>query len=368
MFSLFCAILFINQMKPKESKGIYMKQCNLITSLLLILLLLSCTSCWEFPSAKAAGTTYVALGDSITEGTGMKAEEDTFVCHFTKELKQLSPDIQGYNLGKEGDTVSETLKKVQQEDTSELLRKASYITITAGGNDILAIAASAAKEITGKNYRKATKIPNLVKNEATAKLLLSYLEKDSVKEQLNQFLDAFTADFHNLIQTVQTKSPNAVVLVQTVYNPASGSSYKSLAECIDIVLTQINAIITDEVYEQDNDKLLLCDTYTLFANQSEQYVRINEDDIHPTAKGHKMIAEALMLTLSGKPITSLTTEEPANASTASSTPALSEHASAKRTQTGKRRFLTWAGTSFVCGLVAFMLLKLHQNTRRYNNR
>lgn len=339
-----------------------MKKYNPIISSFMLLILLLCTSFTSSLSVNAANDTYVALGDSITAGTGMSDPENTFVSQFAAKLDTLSPGIVTYNLGKEGDTINDTLEKVQQTDTSQLLHNASYITITAGGNDILAIAASAAKELTGKNYKKATKIPNLVKNEATAKMLLSYLEQDSVKTQLDTFLENFAADFHNLITTVQTKSPSATILVQTVYNPVSGSSYHSLSDCIDLVVTQVNAIIQEEVYEQNNEKLLLCDTYSLFQNKAEQFIRIEQDDIHPTAEGHKKIAEALMQTLSGE--TTEDTKSEAAVSTAESTPALSEHASAQpanNQQSGKNRFLTWSASSFICGLFALMLFKIFKS-------
>lgn len=271
---------------------------NLINSILILFFSLTLTgNLFICPAAKTVPT-YVAIGDSITQGTGMKEKENCFVNQFTKLLQDDIPELTSYNYGKQGDTITDTLTKVREDkELRKRLSNATYISITTGGNDILKIASDTAKNITHTNYRKAKKIPKYIKNENVAKMILLYLQKGSTKEKLNDFLNTFTENYHALLEELIALNPNAIILNQTIYNPASGSEYESLAQAIDYVTVKMNAVISDEVYEQDSERILLTDTYALFKNQAPRYVRIMKDDIHPTKEGHQLIADSLYETL-----------------------------------------------------------------------
>lgn len=271
---------------------------NLINSILILFFSLTLTgNLFICPAAKTVPT-YVAIGDSITQGTGMKEKENCFVNQFTKLLQDDIPELTSYNYGKQGDTITDTLTKVREDkELRKRLSNATYISITTGGNDILKIASDTAKNITHTNYRKAKKIPKYIKNENVAKMILLYLQKGSTKEKLNDFLNTFTENYHALLEELIALNPNAIILNQTIYNPASGSEYESLAQAIDYVTVKMNAVISDEVYEQDSERILLTDTYALFKNQALRYVRIMKDDIHPTKEGHQLIADSLYETL-----------------------------------------------------------------------
>lgn len=250
-----------------------------------------------YPGAETPAT-YIAIGDSITAGTGMKDSSDCFVNQFTVKLQNVTPELTSFNYGKKGDTITDTLTMVREdEELRKRLSNATYISITTGGNDILMIASEAADNITHTDYTKAKKIPKYIKNENVAKMILLYLQQGSTKDKLEEFLETFTENYHALLEELTKLNPNAIILNQTIYNPASGSEYESLAQAIDYVAIRMNAVITEEVYEQNSDRILLTDTYTLFQNESPRYVRIMEDDIHPTKEGHQLIATSLFETL-----------------------------------------------------------------------
>ena len=319
-----------------------------------LFILLICTIIPILPyniSAKAP-VYYVALGDSITAGTGQKDKSDNFVSRLTSKLKQTIPEIKSYNMGKEGDTIKDTYSKIKTEEFRKKIRKASYISLTTGGNDILDIAAAAAKKVTGKNMRKSKKIPKMMKSDTTAALLLSYLEDDSVKQQVDAFVTEFSEKFHDTITILRQENPNAVIIVQTIYNPASGSEYEYLSKCIDTILPSINAVIADEVYEQNSENLLLLDTYRLFKNHANTYVRILKDDIHPTKKGHEVIATALLYTIEGKSVDTLFPED-------SKTVAANE-VSATNSENGKKRLLMWCSLGFFIALLSFFGFKIRK--------
>jgi lysophospholipase L1-like esterase len=249
---------------------------------------------------------------------------------------------------------------VNENDTQKLLADADFVTLTSGGNDVLGLAAAAAQTLTGKDYKKVSKIPAIVKNETVAKSLLKYLNDESVQAQLDEFLTSFANEYDTLLKQLRTASPNAIILVQTVYNPVSGSSYTALSDCIDTVMLRLNSIIRETVAEQMDDNILLVDIEKAFAGQSETYIRINEDDIHPTKEGHTAIAQALLNALASKETStavSASADAITNATANDSTPALSNNTKATNSEDGRIRFLTWFGSAFLVGIAVFLLMR-----------
>lgn len=339
--------------------------------LLLILAFVLLLSSFQTAAAAEDETLYLAIGDSITEGTGMTSEEDIFVSQLSSQLKDTKNNLVTYNLGKKGYTVSDTIKCIQTPENEKLLKQADYITITAGGNDVLSLAAEAAKAITSKDYSKAKKIPKVMKSETTAKLMLSYMNTDEIQSKISDFTTTFANKLHSLLNAIKEKNNHGTIMIQTVYNPASGSEYTSLSECVDTVIVKINAIIKEEVSEREDENIKLLDTYTLFKNQSDNYVRINEDDIHPTKEGHTLIAKGLydLITTGSVNYQALTKTDnetsdvisDAAQATNSQNDANNEETEEAKAEQGRVRFLTWAGLSFVAGLIFYLLFKTRKN-------
>lgn len=320
----------------------------------------------ELPeNKKTSALHYVAIGDSITEGTGMEKKEDSFASQFAEKLKCINSNIDYKNYGKQGLTTKQITKNLQSESVKDSIEQADYITVTAGGNDILALAVSSAQAVTKKDYKNAKKIPKIVKSNTTAKLLLKYMKKEQVQKEIRKFLDDFSNDFSELLDTVSHENPDTVILVQTIYNPAKGSKYQALSECIDSVLKDVNEEIKQCVNEKEDSRILLLDTYSLFEDHADLYVRIGKDDIHPTKEGHQFIATALYQTVLG--------HNPSNTNT------IKENQDTKETLTtniqteneqdsnaliiGKQRLLTYFGTAFmitmICVLIFQYFRKMH---------
>ena len=305
---------------------------------------------------------YVALGDSITLGTGLLNKESNFVTLFSQDLKQTTPDLITTNYGKNGYTISDITKQLSDPEVNQQPEHAKYITITAGGNDIVNLTAAAAEKYTGKSFRNAKAIPKFAKNEATAKLLLSYLKSSEIQNQLANFLSTFHQDYTELLDTVRRLAPNATILVQTIYNPASGSKYHALSECIDQVMPQANAIIRECASKEDNSILLL-DTYQLFQNNAPTYVRIQQDDIHPTEAGHQLIAMKLaqLLKYGQKNEKTQTVANRAQSNTVTPINETQENATYFA-----NRFLTFVSLGFILGLCILCGIRIWYCERKHS--
>ena len=101
-----------------------------------------------FPFAAMAEETqvrYVAIGDSISSGYGLEVPE-------TEAFPSLIAQDNGYtltNLAEAGETSGSLLAKLENAEMAEALSTADVITLTIGGNDMLAALFDYLAETTG---------------------------------------------------------------------------------------------------------------------------------------------------------------------------------------------------------------------------
>lgn len=120
-----------------------------VTSLLLSVLLLnviipksdSKLTKKDFLANKATKLNYVAIGDSLTEGVGDTTGQGGFVPLLTQSLiESYNYDVSYSNYGISGNTSNQILKRMKtQEDIQKDLKKADLMTLTVGGNDVMAV-------------------------------------------------------------------------------------------------------------------------------------------------------------------------------------------------------------------------------------
>lgn len=81
---------------------------------------------------------YVALGDSLTVGLGATFFQPNFVKLYQQSLEYyFRQPVERMSFAKNGATSEQILDQIKQPDASEAVRNASFITLTAGGNDML---------------------------------------------------------------------------------------------------------------------------------------------------------------------------------------------------------------------------------------
>lgn len=189
---------------------------------------------------------YVALGDSIS--FGMSAANNLgYTAMFSNHLKSLEQysSLIFVNESQPGFTTSDLLGQISTPSVQADLLNADIVTISIGGNNLLApfIAAIA----TGLKLDPAS--PTLindiaeaiVKDPENAKLLLASLKdlNSPLAAQLNAGLQAgvtnFAGDFPKIIAAIRTLAPNSKIYVNTLYNPLPAS---------DPLYNQYNALIS----------------------------------------------------------------------------------------------------------------------------
>ena len=131
--------------------------------------------------------TVVALGDSLTRGTGDETGKG-YVGLVTDNLKeQLSPQkIIVYNMGIKGQTSSELLQQMGQQQMGRQIQEADVVLMTIGGNDL---------------FQQGETLENL--------------ELSQVQQLQTQYL----ANLQQIFTTIREHNDQTTVFVLGLYNP-----------------------------------------------------------------------------------------------------------------------------------------------------
>lgn len=240
----------------------------------------------------------VFLGDSIAAGYGLEGYSDNGGspkdCYasilgerYKKEIGNKCEAIM-INAAVSGDTSAQLLEKLETGSLDNYIFGSNAVVISIGGNDIMGPALEFLSEDLGlkseediKNFNTLT----LAKPSVLAK----------INEKLNKIssnLETFKSNLDRIITNIRSKT-QAVIVFQTVYDPLEEKkSIKAVADMMGGMIKELNSIITQGAKGSDgSDRYLVCDVYEGFKGKSLEYTNIEKFDIHPSAEGHKQIAE-----------------------------------------------------------------------------
>ncbi len=290
-----------------------------ITSLVLALALCLCMVP-QFASA-AESKTYLALGDSISAGVTL---ENPQAEAFTALLKNnLGDDYQLINMAApEGETTQKVLEKLETADCQAAVIQADVITITIGGNDMMALFYEFLAGQLGMTVEElktalsdGTELPILM--EASKVIAGAGSDFEIPKESIAVIVERHRA----MIAAVRALNPTAALVVSTQYNPYKhlvgqvkqfyallpflGQDYVVMADAIFRISEVIeNALATFNSAVKEGTGYGVADLYTAFQNSNAQLCNaalvlkgvslesVNMD-FHPNAAGHKVIADSM---------------------------------------------------------------------------
>jgi len=301
---------------------------------------------------------YIALGDSVPAGSGM-AEADRYTTLFAKMLMDEGYINRYVNMAEDGLTATMLLDFLRNLDEYDLalFQSAHVMTLNIGGNDILApliyylptqedvvdiifelwdfiqetMAVVPYVMEIARDFQEASEdfslwrvwqLPGLnrmvqdaspVFSEVTDMFdrvdnlqlvgLLPLLEGSFSPEldaALLSSVEAFAIEFNEIIAWINTHSPDAVIIVNTVYNPVpieiAGISIEGLSQRAGELIQSINTVILESA---EIKGYLVADVYAAFANDPDNMMNFfidtstltfSFDIIHPSIVGHKLIA------------------------------------------------------------------------------
>ncbi|ACJ33772.1 Lysophospholipase L1-like esterase [Anoxybacillus flavithermus WK1] len=208
---------------------------------------------------KNNGLSIVALGDSLTRGTGDETGKG-YVGYVVDELKKrANQPVQFTNLAIKGQRSPQLINQLKQKEVQRQLKEADIILMTIGGNDL---------------FRGG---------EALRDLSTTEIEKEKQK---------FVEQLHTIFRFIRTANSNAPVFYVALYNPFNdldnGKETSAVVRSWNYAASEVAA---------DYKSIICVPTYDLFELQVNDY--LYTDKFHPNKEGYKRIGErvASLITL-----------------------------------------------------------------------
>ena len=198
---------------------------------------------------------YLVLGDSIAYGSGIANSREA--CYG-----KIVADTNGYDYANHsvpGHTTTNLINRLKNETVIADLKKADIISISIGGNDFL--------------------MSNLIGLMFDSIVLGDHSEFDRIA-------DGFYTNFCEIVDIINSHNSDAVILMQTLYNPQSGYLREPYQEGAD----RINAAI--ERYNAENPgEIVIVDVASALGDDPANFA---DDEIHPSAQGNEIIANTVL--------------------------------------------------------------------------
>lgn len=222
---------------------------------LCVILLISCL---VFSAAADEKTDYLVLGDSIAYGSGLANPVEAV-------YGKIVADTHGFNytnFSVPGHTTDNLIARLQSEEVIAAVKEAEIISISIGGNNFL--------------------LSNLIG------LMFDGIVKSDFSK-MDIIAEGFYEDFCEIMDIINDNNPDAIVLMQTLYNPQSGK----IREIYGEGQTRLNSMI-EKYNEAHPGEIIIVEAGAALGDDMDCFAA---DDIHPSAKGNRLIAEEILKTL-----------------------------------------------------------------------
>ena len=242
---------------------------------------------WLLPSAspvmtKTSGTvkkqafTYVAIGDSLTQGVGDTTNQGGFVPLLAQSLtNETDFEVKAINYGASGNTSSQILSRMQEKkEIGKDLKQARLMTLTVGGNDLRKAVLEDTSNLDLDRFDKPAK--RYVKN---LKQIIDLARKD------NPDLPIYVVGIYN---PLYLNFPDLTDL-QTVVDQWNQRTEQTLVAYKDVYFVPVNDLLYKGIdgksgvteWEQGKETITNDALY-------------DEDSFHPNNTGYEIMKEAVL--------------------------------------------------------------------------
>lgn len=234
-----------------------MKNIKKFLSVILSLCLML-SACVFFSSAAEEKTTYLLIGDSITEGFGVKNPDEA-------SYGKIVADTNGYEYINDAVVARDSDTLRQYVESSYFMRKdirnADIISLSIGANDYFA-------------------------NDEVVSLVVGALLGTNNK-QLNAIAENYYENLCAIVDEIHVLNPDVVILIQNVYTAWTGFAGKAFKAGAG----RVNKMIDKYLAEHPDNGVYLCDITPAITVGSGT---IASDCVHPNAKGNIEIAKIVL--------------------------------------------------------------------------
>lgn len=230
----------------------------------------------DFLAKKTKQLNYVAIGDSLTEGIGDSTNQGGFVPLLSQSLTQSYDYKVSYkNYGIAGNTSQQILTRIKKQKTiQQNLSKADVMTLTVGGNDVMAVIRKKFTNLTVSSFKKP---------------------ESTYQKKLRQIIDLARRD-----------QPDLPIYILGIYNPFY-LNFPDMTEMQDIINNWNDATqtVTKEykrVYFVPINDLLyrgIDGQEGIVQTSGDQTTVVNDalftgDHFHPNNTGYQIMSDAVM--------------------------------------------------------------------------
>ena len=230
----------------------------------------------DFLAQEATPFHYVAIGDSLTEGVGDTTNQGGFVPLLAQSLTDTYDyQVTDSNYGVSGNTSKQILQRMQEKtDIQKSLVKADMMTLTVGGNDVMAVIRKNLTSLSVSTFTKPAK---------------------SYQKRLRQ-----------IIELARAENEDLPIYILGIYNPFY-LNFPDMTEMQEIVDNWNNATesVTEEYanvyFVPINDDLYkgLNGEEGIVSTSGDQTTVINDvlfsgDHFHPNNIGYQIMSDVTM--------------------------------------------------------------------------
>ncbi|HEL0022885.1 TPA: SGNH/GDSL hydrolase family protein [Streptococcus equi subsp. zooepidemicus] len=233
----------------------------------------------DFLKNKKISLNYIAIGDSLTEGVGDLTNQGGFVPLLSGDLGDyFNATVNTENYGVSGNTSQQILTRMtENKEITEQLKKANFMTLTVGGNDVLAVIRKNLANLKVSSFKKPAR-----QYQERLRKILDLARKD------NQDLPIFVLGIYNPFYL----NFQELTEMQTVINDWNKKTQEVVDDYDHVYFVPINDLLYKGVDGKEG----------IVQSTGEQTTIVNDalfsgDHFHPNNTGYQIMSDAVMETI-----------------------------------------------------------------------
>ena len=236
----------------------------------------------KIKSIKNEKVTYVAIGDSLTQGVGDSSNQGGFVPVLSQALESdFDWQVTSRNYGIAGNTSNQILKRMQEKkDIQRDLKKAKLMTLTVGGNDVIHVIKD---NITNLNVNTFTKPAQAYQKRLRQIIELARKENKSLPIYIVGIYNPFYLNFPEMTE------------MQTIVDNWNQSTEEVSKEYENVYFVPVN----DLLYKGIDGKggVTSSDDSSQSSKSSQDSLNdalFEDDHFHPNNTGYQIMSDAIL--------------------------------------------------------------------------
>ncbi|MCD8218181.1 MAG: InlB B-repeat-containing protein, partial [Clostridiales bacterium] len=261
-----------------------------------------------FPISAKAQTntiTYLALGDSITTGYGLSnPSTEGFVAKFTTGIEGTDTTVDTDNEGVAGLTAKDLATALASGSYDSKIAEADVITITIGGNDLMAAFYECVATLYSSTYQTSCTSDNVkawlsdaFNNSTQVGQIVAILSSETGAAELKTAISAAASEcvenIESIVGLIHAANQDAVILLANQYNPYASLSniiYANISTLFATAVQGFNTLLSASDTVITNCTIV--DLYNANVSTNVDVSKMNFD-FHPDAAGHTTIADEM---------------------------------------------------------------------------